>query len=100
MQACALAAGIYEGFATIGAVVDEATANKWVEHNKEGVSFGSIRHLTRESFKNVAGTSEGADRIYDEYRQLCIPKHLNPIVERLRGYQVRRATAANLYARS
>lgn len=87
IQACALAAGIYEGFATIGAIVDEAAANKSLEHDKEEVSFGPTRNLARESFENIAQTSEGADRVYDEYRER-MPKHLNPIVERTRGYRI------------
>jgi hypothetical protein len=71
LQASSLAAGIFEGFATIGAIAEEANAEQWLAHDKEEISFGSVLKLTKKSFQNIAGSTEGAEPIYAIYQQLC-----------------------------
>jgi hypothetical protein len=88
LQAAGQAAGVYEGWVNIAAIVDEPTALHWLSHDKETTSFGSIRNLTERAFKTMIGNREKANLLYAQYQQLCMAKHLNPLVEGLRGFRV------------
>ena len=88
LQAAALAAGIYEGWVTLANITTEDDARKWLGHDKENKSFGPIYPLTEQALQSVVGDSEQAHQTYRHYQQLCMAKHLNPIIERSRGYTV------------
>lgn len=88
LQAVNQAAGIFEAWVTIGSIKTEDDAIKWLSHKKENESFGRISHLTKQTLLNICGDKQAADRIYSQYQQLCMFKHLNPIIERSRGYEL------------
>jgi hypothetical protein len=86
LQAVSQAASIYEGWVTVGNIETEEDAIKWLSHDKEDKSFGRIRALTEQALKRIRGDANEADKMYSQYQQLCMAKHLNPILERGRGY--------------
>lgn len=88
LQAGALVAGIYEAWVTLANLTTEDDARKWLGHIKEHESFGPIGTLTKQGLRNIVGDAAHADRMYRQYQRLCMAKHLNPIVERGRGYDV------------
>lgn len=88
LQAVTLAAGIFEAWVTIANIKTEDDALRWLSHGKENESFGRIRPLTKQALENIDGDAKYADKMYAQYQQLCMPKHLNPIVERSRGYEL------------
>jgi len=83
LQALANAASIFEGWVTITAIKDENDATRWLSHANadESASFGRIRTLTRHALQHTLGQSHDADKMYAQYQQLCMTKHLNPILE-------------------
>src|SRR5262249_14976530 len=94
LQAAALAAGIYEAWVTIANIKSDKDAVKWLSHAKKNESFGKIYELTKKALTDRARMA-GADlkevkkkvkEYYSLYGQLCTAKHLNPMVERNRGY--------------
>jgi hypothetical protein len=90
IQAAAGAACVFEGWVTLSAIRDEQSAIEWASHQKEDVSFGQIKKLTKAAVKSTVDDANDVERLaeqhYDHYRQLCMAKHLNPIVERNRGF--------------
>jgi hypothetical protein len=90
IQAAAGAACVFEGWVTLSAICDEQSAVEWASHQKEDVSFGQIRKLTKAAVKSIVDDAKDVEILarqhYDHYRQLCMAKHLNPIVERNRGF--------------
>jgi len=88
LQAASQAATVFEGWVTIAAIVDEPTALLWLRHDKETASFGSIKSLNENAFETIIGNREKAKLLYSQYHHLCMPKHLNPMVERLRGFRI------------
>lgn len=96
MQAAALAAGIFEGWETLANIRTDLEALKWLSHEEETATFGRIQWLTRQALKNIAADAKEAgmslsetaeaDKWFAQYQQLCMPKYLNPILERGRGY--------------
>jgi hypothetical protein len=86
VQAVTQAATVYEAWATIANIETEEDAVKWLSHDKEYESFGRIGVLTKQAVKNITGDVSSADKMYSQYQQLCMCKHLNPIIERNRGY--------------
>ncbi len=87
LQAVAVAAGIFEAWVTVANIKTEDDAVKWLSHAKENESFGHIRPLTEQALENIVGDAKYAETMYRQYQQLCMAKHLNPIVERSRGYE-------------
>jgi hypothetical protein len=91
IQAAAHATSIFEAWVTIAAIRDEAAATRWLNHKQERASFGKIDKLLRAALANVPEKKSGdrerlLKRHLEHYGQLCMAKHLNPIVERARGY--------------
>jgi len=86
LQAVSMAACIYEAWVTIANIETKEDAVKWLSHDKEDKSFGRIRALTEQAVKNITGDANEAGKMYSQYQQLCMAKHLNPILERSRGY--------------
>lgn len=90
-QACALTASVYEAaFAVMAIGENEALAQEWIEHPDPNHLFRPIRQLTLMGMKNV-GVPEPeyqAARWYVIYSQLCMAKHLNPLLQATRGFRV------------
>jgi len=90
IQAAAGAACVFEGWVTLSAIRDEPSAIEWVNHQKEDVSFGQIKRMTKAAVKSIVDDANDVEILagqhYAHYRQLCMAKHLNPIVERNRGF--------------
>ncbi len=90
VQAAASASSVFEGWVTLSAIRDEKAAIKWASHQREDVSFGQIKKLTTAAVESMVDDAKDVERLagqhYDHYRQLCMAKHLNPIVERNRGF--------------
>jgi hypothetical protein len=90
-QACALAASVYEAaFAIMAIGDDEALAEEWINHPDPNHPFKSIRDLTLLGMKNVGipEPERQAKRWYLTYSQLCMAKHLNPLLQATRGFRV------------
>jgi hypothetical protein len=87
MQGASLAAGIFEAWVTLANIITHEDAVKWLSHDSESKSFGKIRTLTDGALRNFSGDTRDLDKFYGQYQQLCMPKHLNPIVEKGRGYE-------------
>ena len=86
LQAASLAAGIYEGWVTLANIRTADDARKWADHESENKGFGPIYDLTKSALEGVSDPEKFAGKIYGQYQQLCMAKHLNPIIERGRGY--------------
>jgi hypothetical protein len=86
LQAASLAAGIFEAWVTLGNIRTDEDAAKWLSHEDESKSFGNIRALTKSALKNFGGDTKDSEKYYCRYQQLCMTKHLNPVAERMRGY--------------
>jgi hypothetical protein len=91
IQAVAHATSVFEAWLTIEAVCEEADASRWLSHTRKDVSFGQVKAMLRKVFATLPDKEPGdreklVDRHYDHYSELCMVKHLNPIVERARGY--------------
>jgi hypothetical protein len=84
-QASSLATGIYEAWVTLANIKTDVDAVKWLSHDDETKAFGEIKRLTKNAAMHY-GRAQDSEKFYDQYRQLCMPKHLNPFIERLRGY--------------
>lgn len=88
LQAAALAAGIFEAWITLANINNDEDTKKWLSHIRENKSFGDdIYSLTENALKTLGGDVKDAKKHYSQYQQLCMAKHLNPIVERNRGYE-------------
>jgi hypothetical protein len=89
-QACVLAASVYEAAFTVMVVgSDDVIAQGWVDYDDPNRQFRPILELTREGLRRVgADPVQHAQRWYTVYRQLCLPKHLNPVLQRLRGLKL------------
>lgn len=99
-QSCALAASVYEAaFGVMAIASDDVRARKWVDHNDPNSLVFPVKKLTRDGLLNVTtlqgrtGPTEDeieqlTERRYTVYRQLCWPKHLNPIFVRIHSVSV------------
>ncbi|MGA7760708.1 MAG: hypothetical protein WCA59_03100 [Candidatus Binataceae bacterium] len=87
-QALGHAASIFEGWVTIAAIQNEERAKEWLSHKDETFSFGRIRPLTQQALEHILGNADDTAKLYSQYQQVCMAKHLNPILERSRGYKV------------
>jgi hypothetical protein len=91
LQACSLVASIYEAAFTIAAIdSDDRLAGEWIEHDDPNHSFKSVLALTEMGLLKlgIPNAKEHAARRYLVYRQLCLPKHLNPVYQRQRGLKL------------
>jgi hypothetical protein len=90
-QACTLVASIYEAAMTIGVVgSDDRVAQEWIEHDDPNKPFRSTQKMTRDALERLRAPEpeKNAERNYTIYRQLCMVKHLNPLLLSERGYEV------------
>ncbi len=90
-QACTLVASIYEATMTIGVIgSDDSTAQEWIDHDDPNKPFRNIRKMTLEALLKFGAPDpeKNAERNYTTYRELCMPKHLNPLLQKQRGFQI------------
>jgi hypothetical protein len=90
-QACALATSVYEAsFTALAIGDDEAMAQEWIDHSNPNQPFKPIYDLTLMGMKRsgIAKPENQARRWYISYSQLCMAKHLNPLLQGSRGFQV------------
>jgi hypothetical protein len=91
IQAAAHATSIFEAWVTIAAIKEEADAIRWLNHTRKDISFDKIKKLLRTALGSTPEKKPGdrerlIARHYAHYGELCMTKHLNPIVERARGF--------------
>lgn len=69
---------------------DEERAIKWIEHEDPKRLFISVYDLTKEAIKsfNVSDIDGRTDKEYSDYRQLCMVKHSNPLIQMQHGYLI------------
>ncbi len=96
-QACSLATSAHEAMVTLVAIGnDDEAALRWLEHDDPTQSFGRPWQLTLSAMEKMAaegvempsGPLETAKRLYRDYQQMCMPKHLNPLFERGMGHEI------------
>jgi len=89
-QACVLASSVYEAAFTVMMVgSDDVIAQEWVDYDDPNRPFRRIPELTREGLRNIgADPEQHTQRWYTVYRQLCLPKHQNPVLQTLRGLKL------------
>lgn len=90
-QACTLVASIYEAAMTIAIVgSDDSVAQEWIEHDDPNRPFRNIQKMTLEALEKLGApdVQRNAERNYTIYRQLCMAKHLNPLLLTDRAYEV------------
>ena len=91
LQAASLVATMYEvahSVAYIGS--DEARASTWVEHADPTKPFHDVFSLTRDVVRSLGLNDPDAAtaRAYRVYRQLCLAKHSNPLLQKDHGHYV------------
>ncbi|MGH9334158.1 MAG: DUF4265 domain-containing protein [Vicinamibacteria bacterium] len=95
LQAVTLVAAIYEAAFTIAYLgSDEERARNWIEHEDPTRSFMDMRSMTKEGLAKL-GTPDPdaqANVEYKVYRQLCMGKHSNPLLQKRYGYQRRESS--------
>ncbi len=89
LQAASLASSMYEvayGIVYIGG--NDTRAEAWVNHDDPTRPFRNIRTLTTDVARSlgVDNPDQAAAGWYRVYRQLCLVKHSNPIVQRDHGH--------------
>lgn len=91
VQACSLGAAAYEVAFTIGYIGgDDGRAQKWLDHDDPTSFPWDVWTMTRDTFTTlgVPDPQTQADRAYRVYRQCCMAKHGNPLLEGRFGLQV------------
>lgn len=90
-QACALAASLYEAaFAALAINDNETLAQEWIDHPDPNRLFKSVRELTLMGMRalGIPNAEHQAKRWYITYSQLCMPKHINPLIQTRRGFRI------------
>ena len=74
--------------ASIGA--DDALADQWITHDDPTRSWKPARELTRDGLAKlgVPNIDTQTDVEYRVYRQLCMAKHVNPLMQTQHGHQL------------
>lgn len=90
-QACGIAASVYEAAFTVMAIgQNEGLAQEWFDHPDPNRPFRQVRELTRMAMRNlgIPEPERQAKRWYVAYSQLCMAKHMNPLLQATRGFRV------------
>ena len=90
-QACALAASVYEAvFAAMAIGEEETLAQEWIDHSDPNRPFKSVRKLTLMGMQRLGihEPERQAKRWYVHYSQLCMAKHMNPLIQTTRGFRI------------
>jgi hypothetical protein len=95
LQALSLVASMYETAFAIAAIgTDDALADQWITHEDPIRSWKSVYELTRDGLAKlgVPNIDTQAAVEYRVYRQLCMAKHVNPLVQAQHGHQLQAQT--------
>lgn len=91
LQASTLVASMYETAYTIAAIgPDDSFGDKWINHIDPTKAFGNVLELTRQGLTKLHHPDvEAQAKIeYRIYRQLCLAKHVNPLLQKQQGYRL------------
>ncbi len=91
IQAAEVVASLYEAAFTIAHIgADERLAQEWINHDDPTKPFTNTRTMTRSGLAKLAVTDLGkqTSKQYLAYRQLCMAKHANPLVQMQHGFQL------------
>jgi len=81
LQAATLGASAVEGALAAAFIREsEGRASKWIEHSDRRHSFESVPTMISDVIGDVRAHETGS-LAYQIYRELCMPKHTNPLVE-------------------
>jgi len=90
-QAATIVSSLYESAFMIAYIGDnDDLANKWIEHEDATKLFINVKELTKQGLKNIdtPNYEEFYLQEYNDYRQLCMIKHGNPLVQKNLVYLV------------
>src|SRR5208282_3251012 len=83
---------LYENAFTILSIGgDDELARKWFEHSKPEAFFISPKNATQQGLSKfgISEPEKHAIRNYENiYKRLCMVKHMNPISQKRRGYEM------------
>ncbi len=91
LQAAALAASVFEVAHCVAYIGDDdSRADAWGSHADPTKPVRSVRSLTEDVAKvfGADDPSKTADAPYRVYRQLCLAKHSNPLLQKHHGHYV------------
>lgn len=91
VQAATLVSSMYEAAYTIAALgSDDVLADQWINHDDPIRPFKRVRDLTRDGLAKlgIPNLDEQTATEYCVYRQLCMAKHLNPLLQKQHGQVV------------
>lgn len=95
LQAVSLAASMFEGAYTLAFIgADGNLAQEWADHDDPTSTFRPIKTLVRgvmqkEGVPDVEASTEAK---YRDYRQLCLAKHINPLLQKQHGISQKKAS--------
>ena len=92
LQAATLVASMFEVAYTVAYIDgDDELARQWGSHNDPTRLFRPIRQLVRDVIAKLpipaAEGDAAVERKYRDYRQLCLAKHVNPLLQRQHGLE-------------
>lgn len=92
IQSATLVSSMYEAAYAVAAIgSDDALANEWIDHqDPTRPPFKGFEQLTRDGLAKlrVPNPDEHAAIEYCVYRQLCMAKHGNPLMQKQHGYTI------------
>jgi hypothetical protein len=90
LQAVSLVAPMYEAAYTMVVIgANDEMAQRWIEHDDPTQTFyGNIKTLTLDGLKKLEHRTpeEQVKKEYLIYRQLCMGKHVNPLLQQQHGF--------------
>jgi hypothetical protein len=91
LQALTLVGSMYEAAYTIAAIgSDDVLADEWISHDDPKRTYGQVQNLTREGLAKLGAPDVDTQTAieYRVYRQLCLAKHSNPLLQTKHGNQI------------
>jgi hypothetical protein len=91
LQAATLVGSMYETAYTIAAIgSDNGLAEEWINHDDPTRTFKQVRDLTRQGLAKLGVPDVDAQVAteYRVYRQLCLAKHVNPLLQIQHGHRI------------
>lgn len=91
-QACSVVASLYEGAFTILSIGgDDELAQKWFKHSNPSKFFISPKNAAQQGLSKFGISDPEKHALPNSeniYQKLCMVKHMNPISQKRRGYEV------------
>lgn len=91
LQVASVVADLFEVAYSVGYIgANDERAQEWIDHEDPTTAFMSVRSLVDEVIGNapIPDPREAAGRQYVIYRQLCMAKHANPLIQMQHGFEV------------